>query len=119
MSSLHDIVVDIDIYMGVAFHRFNIENDVNRLHCIMQYFGDDLQCSLPYTTTNTTVPNIVMEKQFVTPYMCIIDILERPPRQGVWLLLVFHVLQLRPIKFTQEKICCISKFSTKHPQKPD
>ena len=32
---------------------------------------------------------------------------------------VFHVLQLLPIKFTQQNLCCISKSIMKHMQKLD
>lgn len=67
MSYLHDIVVDIDY--GVAFHIFITVNNVNCLRRIMQYL--EMSCNAVYhtqlfTTTKTTVPNIVMEKQFVT-----------------------------------------------------
>ena len=35
----------------------------------------------------------------------------------VWL--IFHVLQLLLIRFTQQNSCCISMYTMKHMQKPD
>lgn len=46
MSYLHDIVVDID--MGVAFHRFIVQNNVNRLRRMMD-LEKLLQCGSPLT----------------------------------------------------------------------
>ena len=32
---------------------------------------------------------------------------------------ILHVLQLEPIEFTKKNLCCISKSTTKHSQKPE